>query len=512
LTVPTAASTVGLPGRAAPVHDDQGPLLGAPAWSRLDAVLVVVLWAAAAAWFVWIVAGASTQGVLTGEEASITQRDGLALALGWQPSVWSTNAGGQLYFWVAAHLDPSFGPLYARKWKAAGTALLAPLLYLAARRRLGCGRAGALLAGVLGVVLPGVAVMAWLGIETPLDTVLGVTALVVVTSTRRWWPLGLVLAGMAVSVYTAALAWAAVVLLVGLMRVVTAGGRGPAPWSARLRAAGGVVLGTLGGLAVVLAPIAWWDNGGVVVTGGGRAGTDAAALPSHLGELAQYLVDSGSSYYYFADLPMLAGRVPALVLALVAALALARRPLASWPWAAALVAAAGLYAVSSGAPGARRVVALVVVLALLAGVGADVMARAVAGWWPFRGAAAVSSAMAVLLAIATAVPAASAVVSWRGELAHGTPALPIDWPFPLDPGETQDATLARLDDDLRSGRLTVAQVGDGWGGTRTLALLYMLDERTRRSPALTTAEIVDYYRGAPECIELDGPAGCHPRG
>ena len=120
--------------------------------------------------------------------------------------------------------------------------------------------------------------------------------------------------------------------------------------------------------------------------------------------------------------------------------------------------------------------------------------------------------MALVLAVVVVIPAATELRSWRADLRAGTTALPIDWPFPVDPGGTETTTLARLDGDLRAGRLTVAQVGDGWGGTRTLATIYMLAERTARPSALTTEDIVDYYRAAPECLELDGPAGCRVPG
>ena len=426
------------PGAAGPSH---GPPSGSGrgGWTRIDLVIVVVLGIVAAAWFLSLAAAASAQGVLTGEETSITQRDGLALAIGWQPSVWSTNAGAQLYYWIAANLDPDFGLLYARKWKAVGTALLAPLLYVAARRRLGCGRVAGVGAAGLVVLLPGVAVMAWLAIETPLDTVLGVAALLVVTSARRWWPVGLVIVGAAVSFYTAALAWAVVVAAVALWRIDG------------VRVGAGVVLAALGGLAVVLAPLAWWDNGGIVVTGGGREGSDPAAIPGHLVELGHYLARSGSSYYYFADLPMLAGLLPALVLVLAAAVALVRRARAAWPWAAVAVVAVGLYAVSSGVPGSRRLVAVVVVLALLGAAGAEIVVHAVRGpAGRSRGRLVAAMAAALVLALVVVLPAATGLRSWRADMRAGTPSLPLDWPFPVDPGGTETTTLARLDGELRA--------------------------------------------------------------
>ncbi|MDD7940963.1 hypothetical protein PHK61_21310 [Actinomycetospora lutea] len=480
-TVPLASAGA----RRSPLADRPGP----PAWSRADLLLALALFVLAAAWFLWLTRGASAQGVITGEEASITHRDTMALAMGWQPSMWSTNAGGQLFYWVAGHLDPDYGLLSARKWKAVATALLAPLLYLMARRRLGTGRAGGVLAGGLGVLLPGVAVMAWVAIETPLDVVVGLAALLVVTSRRRWWWLGPVLAGLAVSLYTAGLATAVAVVAVAVTRVRD------------VRAVVPALAGALGGLLLVLAPLAWWRNGGIVVTGGGRSGADLSQVGTHLDELVRYTLASGSSYYYFSDLPALGGPAIAVALLLAAGIALAARGALLWPWAVAGVSAVGLYAVSSGVPGTRRVVLAVAVLGLAAAVGVDVVAR----WVADRGPR-VALALPVVLLIAVAVPTVSATVSWRAELASGERALPIDWPFPVDPRGDQASTLARLADELRAGRLDPRAVGDGWGGTRTLAMIFMLDERAGRAPALTPDDVVAYYRVSEDCPPLDGTA------
>jgi len=345
------------------------------------------------------------------------------------------------------------------------------------------------LAGGLGVLLPGIPMMAWVAIETPLDVVVGLAALLVVTSRRRWWWLGLVLAGLAVSLYTAGLATAAAVVAVAV-------------WRARdVRAILPTLAGALGGLLVVLAPLAWWQNGGIVVTGGGRSGADLSQVGLHLEELARYTLASGSSYYYFSDLPALGGPGVALALLLAAVLALAARGALLWPWAVAGVAAVGLYAVSSGVPGTRRVVLAVVVLGLAAAVGVDVLAR----WVAERGPR-VAGVLPLVLLIAVAVPLVSSTVSWRTEVATGARALPIDWPFPVDPGGDQATTLARLGDELRAGRLDPRAVGDGWGGTRTLAMIFMLDERAGRTPALTPGDVVAYYRVSEDCPPLDGAA------
>lgn len=143
---------------------------------------------------------------------------------------------------------------------------------------------------------------------------------------------------------------------------------------------------------------------------------------------------------------------------------------------------------------------LVVVTALVAAVAVDVLARQVAQ------SCAATAVLAVIVAAVLAAPCVAGTLAWRDEVTTGARALPIDWPFPLVPGTDQAGTLARLDVDLQAGRLTPTQVGDGWGGTRTLSMLYMLDQRTGRTPALTPDDILGYYRTSGDCQLLDGPA------
>ena len=124
--------------------------------------------------------------VLMGEEMSVSLRDVLfSVEERAQASIWSTNFGGPVYFWMAAHLDPHFSLFSARRWKAVAMALLAPLVYLVLRRRLRCSRAPALLGGVTVVLMPGVAMFGWLATENGLESVLGAAGLYLATSRRR---------------------------------------------------------------------------------------------------------------------------------------------------------------------------------------------------------------------------------------------------------------------------------------------------------------------------------------
>lgn len=435
----------------------------------VDVLLALALAVGAAAWFLWIAAGPTTQGVLTGEEASVAHRDALALALRWQPSVWSTNAGAQLFYALTGHVTGLLGDytLFSpRTAKAVAAALLAPLAYVVARRRLGCGPTGATVGAVLVVLVPGVTSLAWVAIETPLDAVAGMAALYVATSRRRWWPLGGALAGASVSLYTAGLAWAFAVAVVLLARVRR-------PVDALL-----AVLAIAAGAGLVAAPLAWWRNGGVVVTGGGRDGIELDAVGARLAEIGSYAVRSGSSYYYATGIPVLGGVVPAAVLAAGALVAAIGRFRVVWPWLLVAAGSVGLYAISSGVPGARPVWTTLLVAAVVAAVAA---------------------------------PMAVGLVAWREDLARRERVMTADWPLPVAPGATETSTLTDLGAALRAGRLTVAQVGDGWGGTRTLALLYLLDARQGRPPPFGADQLIAYYATTPDCRALDGPACAPPR-
>lgn len=480
-----------LPGRAAVrpgVRASEVGPAGAIARGGLgDVAVAAALFLLAAAFFLWLAAGASSSGVITGEEASITHRDALSVALRWQPSIWSTNIGSQVFYWAAGHLTPEYGLLYARPVKAGAMALLVPLAFLVARRRLGCARPSAVAAAVVVPLLPGVSMMSWVATENGLEAVWGAAALLVATSARRTWPLGLPLAALAVSHYTAGLAWAAVVALVSVLRV-----RSP-------RAALEVFLAGALATTVVLVPLLWWDNGGIVVTGGGRGGFDPLGAPARALELLRLLAVDGASYYYFSSLPVWGAPLLAVGLGVALVVAVGARTRAMAPWVAVAVAATALYVTSGNVTGSRRVVALSVVAGLAVGVCADLLG----GLAHRRGARAVVAIVAVASVAVVCLPG---TVSWHSDVVAGSRRLPTDWPFPVDPGGTQGSTLARLGDDLRARRLTVQEVGDGWGGTRTLSMIYMLDERAGRVPAFDPGQIVAYYRTTDDCALLDGPA------
>lgn len=476
---------VTLPAAPAPLDAPARPGPRSAAWP--DLAVATVLYVLAALWFRSLAAAASAQGVLLGEEASVGHRDGMAIAMEWQASIWSTNAAGQAFYWAAGHLLPDYGLLSVRPAKAVATALLVPLVYAVLRRRLGATRPAAVVGAPAVATLPGLSMLAWVAFETPLDTVVGAAAMYVVTSRRAWWPAGLVLAGLTVSTYTAGLAWAAACLVVAVVRIRT-------PASAGL-----VLAGVLGGLAAVFWPLLWWDNGGRLVTGGGVAGPDPGAAGDHLTELLRYLAVDGESYYYFSDLPMLGSFWLAVALLAALVVAAVARPREMAPWLLVGLAATGLYAVSSGVPGSRRVVALVVVAALGAGVATDLLVRAARR----HAGAGLAVALAAVALLLVTTPSVTGTLDWRRDTVAGISALPQDWPLRPDPGRTQEQTLARLDADLRRGALTPREVGDGWGGTRVLGLLFLLAERNGRTPPVRPDDVIAYfYRPDGDCRGL----------
>jgi hypothetical protein len=162
-------------------------------------------------------------------------------------------------------------------------------------------------------------------------------------------PLGLVLAGVAVSTYGAGLAWAAGRQAAALWRwpartpaPATPPWAPPAGWRRRRR----------------LLPRLWWTNSGYIVTGGGTS--DVGNAGENLSGLASELLSGADSYYFFDGRPALAGAGIAILGLL--GLGLARRRARgdagcgrSWScsWARS-----GLYAIAGGVLGVRRAIAI----------------------------------------------------------------------------------------------------------------------------------------------------------
>ena len=469
-------------GRAAP------PPPGARAGT--DAAVALVLWVAATALNLWLVRATVATGILTGEEASVSVAYVVALPEHEEISVYATNFGAHAVYWAASHLVPDLDIFSGRWVKAPFLALLAPLAHLVLRRRIGVGVGPAVVGALTVVALPGVALFGWMATENGMEAVWGLTALALVTAPHRAWPGGLVLAGAAMSTYSTGLTWAAVVVVVALVRVVR---------TRSARDAGGVVLAAAGGAGIVLFPVWWWTNGPVLLTGGGAF----APSPARLVEAARLIGVDGASYYFFDDAAAWVGPALAVPLAVAVVAAVALRPAVLAPYALLAVASLVLYALAGNITGTRRLVALTVVGGLAVGVVTDAVASAARRRRVPRSVAGVL--VPVLVGAAVLVPAGAALAGWTERLADGRQTLPADFALVLDPGATMPQTLARIREDLATGRLTADDVARRDEAVRTFAMLRLVADRTgTAAPGVPTpAEIVTLYRRSPKCFGDD---------
>jgi hypothetical protein len=367
---------------------------GERAQLRGDVALSVLL--LLSVWLISIpsVLAANHQGVLTGEEATVSFADVVALSERFQLSHYSTNFGGHVFYWVASKLDPSFDLYYARWWKAAAMGGLAPLVFLTLRRRLGCARAAAALGALAVCLLPGVTAFSWLATENGLEAVAGMWGLLIATSRRPVWWMAPALAAVSISLYGSGLAWASAIGAVLLWRL--AHSRRRLPSLVRVSAA------TVLGLGFVVFPL-WWWHGGTIVTGGGARGVSPD--PQALVQLAGELFSSGNSYYYFNSQPAL-GPSALAILSATALLWCAVRRRRVWPWLTVLIATVILYAMSGGVLGVRRAISISVVAGMGIGLAADMVMKSAAWKGVAASAAARPAARQSILVSATAVMAA----------------------------------------------------------------------------------------------------------
>ncbi|SFL48947.1 hypothetical protein [Geodermatophilus ruber] len=453
-----------------------------------DAAIAAGLYAVAAAVGLASVAAVNAQGLLSGEEVSVSLLDVVAVPGRFQPTVYATNFAGHVQFWLFSHLDPSFDLFYGRTWKALAMALVAPLVHATLRRRLGCGRGPAALGALAAVLLPGVGAVAWLATENGLEVVWGLAALLLATSQRRVWVLAPVAAGVAVSSYGAGLAWAGAVGALVAVRLV----RSPS----RVRHLRAVLAASAAGLAVVLVPLVWWEGGGRIVLGGGSVGSadPVAALRSLGGELFV----RGESYYYFTDAPALGSPWLAGVLAVAVVAGTALRP-RLWPWTLALVLTVVLYALSGGVLGVRRAVAIPVLVALALAVVVDVLAR--------RRAPLARLLLVTAAGVAVLGPLGGQYLDIRDGWRTGRYALPRDFDFPIAEGATMAEEVTALTGRLNSGAATYREIAAEREGERSLAMAWLL--AVRRGGDLTglatPEQIGDLVAESPRCT-----ADCRP--
>ena len=257
---------------------DRGSSLNAGVWwlrrfPVLDILMINLLYLVAAAVNSLSVDAVSTSQVLTAEEMSVSIRDVLfTVHAHSQATGWSTSFSVPFYYWIGSHLGEPFDLFTGREWKAVTMALLAPLVYLVLRRRLGCTVTLSAFGGVLVSLLPGVSMYGWLATEAGLESVLGVIALLVATSLRRWWPASLVIAAVALITYPAGAAWlfacAAVCVARHRRELLTVGEK---------RA---MMVAIAGAVAITILPFFWWTSGPRrILLGGGTLGGEPVGKP-----------------------------------------------------------------------------------------------------------------------------------------------------------------------------------------------------------------------------------------
>lgn len=396
-------------------------------------------------------------GVLMGEEMTVSIRDVLfSIEERAQASIWSTNFGAPTYYWLASLVDPQYSLFSARYWKSAAMALIAPILYLVLLRRLDFRRSTSAFGALTATLLPGVAMFGWVATENGLEAVAGMVGLYAATSSRGWWRFAPVFGGLAVTTYTSGVAWAVVIGLVCVVRVV----RGRS-WR------DGVLVGLAIGAAalVVLFPRFWWLAGPQRLVAGG--GTVEGGPWENVLNLGEQLAVSGRSYYFFGDQPALGSTVLAAVALVCVAVAGACRWRAFAPWLAVAAVSVVLWIPAGNVPGLRRAIALSVVAAIAIAVTSDVAASA---FRPIAG-----RTLIVVASVATLASLLVTHVQWASSYINGAQTLTAD--FPIAPGP-MPPTFADFDRRLRSGELTVEQMVADHDGLRTLAVVWMLADRS----------------------------------
>ena len=453
----------------------------------LDILMINLLYLVAAAVNSLSVDAVSTSQVLTAEEMSVSIRDVLfTVHAHSQATGWSTSFSVPFYYWIGSHLGEPFDLFTGREWKAVTMALLAPLVYLVLRRRLGCTVTLSAFGGVLVPLLPGVSMYGWLATEAGLESVLGVIALLVATSLRRWWPASLVIAAVALITYPAGAAWlfacAAVCVARHRRELLTVGEK---------RA---MMVAIAGAVAITILPFFWWTSGPRrILLGGGTLGGNPS---ENLTLLFHQLTVSGRSYYYFSDAP--AWGSPALAVFIVVCLLAASwaRWAVLWPWLLAAFATIVMWLPAGNLPGVRRAILLSIIAALVVPAALHVL-------WRARPTSRTSTALGAISALIV-LPLVGGMAAWQHAYATGTTRLEAGFPIAEGP---MPPTFSDYEARMRSGALTIDQMMREHDGERTLAVVWMLADRNGRDTSQLPgpAALARYARAGTELAGAGSP-------
>jgi hypothetical protein len=414
--------------------------------ARISVPLLYAIFFAAA---LMLVLAANGQGLLTKEEATSGFVNPTFLQFRLQHHIFNTNFYGYVYFWLANHILQ--GLFYARFAKAAFMALLPCFIYLYLRK--GFGFAGLpAFAAALGVsVLPGIICFSWIGIDTGMETPLGWCALWLALFD---FPAAIIascfFAAVSVECYGGGVVFLIAVAASHLFRFHRS--RRPA-----------LVAGLFVMLAVLLFPVFWWTNVQTLLTGGAGDPTIHGSR-GRLLSLGSELFLKGDSYYFFSNgAPALGAAILGLLAMAGFAAAIIRDARRAWPLLLLSATSIVVYAAAGNVIGIRRVIPLVVALAVFA----CLLLRSLAAS-PLL----VVRAAAYLATTAWIIVAASDFAAVRDGLASAGIRLPEDFEFRVPPGQTMATTIS----GLLNGSLRLPRDLSGYEPDRTLSILYVLSQ------------------------------------
>ncbi len=425
--------------------------------ARVSVALLYVIFFAAA---ITLVLAANAQGLLTKEEASSSFVNPTFLQFRLQHHLFSTNFYGYAYFWLASHIVQ--GLFYGRFAKAAVMALLPGFLYLYLRKGFQFGGLPAYLAALGISFLPGVLSFSWLGVDTGMEAPIGWCAL--------WLALFDSPAAIVASSFLAALAAGCYGGGVVFPIAVAA-----SHWFRFHRSHRPALLAGLGVmLAVLLFPVLWWTNVQTLLTGGAGDPTMHGSI-RRLVALGGELFLRGDSYYFFGNgAPALGAVVIGLIAIAGLVAAMVRDARRTWPLLLICVASIGLYGAAGNVAGVRRVIPLVVSLAVFACLLLRSLARSSKVF--------VRASAYIAIAIWTTIAAAEFVAVRQG-LASARIPLPQDFEFQVPPGRTMASTVAGLVD----GSVRIPPDLAGYEPDRTLSILYVL---AKPAPEYSAHELI----------------------
>lgn len=416
---------------------------------RLGSIAICVsLWAASFALLIWFVHAANQQQTLTAEEASSAFVNVAFLEHRLQHHVLSTNFFGYVLFWLGRGIAGGNPLYYGRVVKALWMSLLPGLVFLYLSRRKAMPWLYAVFGAALTMLVPGVLNLGWLGMDSGMDAVFGLTALLLAGHPQpRVRLLSALLLGMAILTYGSGLYFVPAVLY-----ELSKNPPSKVWWS------GAGMLFCVPTIAAIL----WWTNVQTLIVGGGKP--SLAAIGPNLLSLVTELSWRGDSYYFFSNGRPALGS-PLLVVAGVAGLWISRRESRDLILLAAT--AVVLYAITGGVIGVRRLIPLELALVC----GAAILAQRLAAIsMPVRWGVTIASLIAMAALLGSAI-------QLRQELAQAKITLPHDFEFRMLPGQTQQQTFATL-----AAEGTVP--AQGYEPDRTGSVLYLLTGG--RTPSFAT--------------------------